>query len=363
MQKARFLPYGFALPLAAMAAALGGAESAAVKLMAALLAMEVAALSAPDAFRRAAAGMVSRRKVAGCALLALLMTAVAAGVGQLCAPWIAGRSVVELAEARWWLGAAAALAALRCAVEIFAAQGDMISAWLSDLLGGVVTAAALMIFYDDASRARACCLSASGMLTLSLGIAAFFGRGEKPQFSLGIFREVPTAWMRTLLYPALACGMVAAGGSFSVAGLLGGAAAALACRTTFRRSTTESAGFNVTVALLALLLGGLLASAELFGIPTIGTDFGAFVWLGLLSGLSLYGGLNARTCAAMLLMLAAAAGSAANGWSPEFYAVPLRGAMLSAGGLAAFCCMLPDLALLIRRGRANRIRKKAQKRT
>lgn len=363
MQKARFLPYGFALPLAAMAAALGGAESAAVKLMAAMLAMDVAALGAPDAFRRAAAGMVSRRKVAGCALLALLMAAVAAGAGQLCAPWIAGRSVVEIAEARWWLGAAAALVALRCAEEIFVTQGDMVSARLSDLLGGVVTAAALLIFYDDASRARACCLSACGMLTLSLGIAAFFGHGEKPQLSPAIFREAPAAWLRALLYPALACGMVAAGGRFSVAGLLGGAAAALVCRTTFRRSAAESAGFNVTVASLALLLGGLLASAELFGFPTIGTDSGAFVWLGLLCGLSLYGGLNAHTCAAMLLMLAAAAGSAADGWAPETYAVPLRGAMLAAGGLAAFCCMIPDLALLIRRGRANRIRRGAQKRT
>ena len=108
MERKRFDCYGICVPAAALIAAVGGAQSAAMKLMAAGWLAGLISLGAADALRRAAGGMISRRKLLGAWLFSLLLAALTAAAGVLGAPWLAERLAMGAVEVKWWLGAAAA---------------------------------------------------------------------------------------------------------------------------------------------------------------------------------------------------------------------------------------------------------------
>ena len=359
MERKRLVCYGIGVPTAALIAAVCGAESASMKLMAAGWLAELASLGAADGLRRAAGGMVSRRKLLGAWLFAMLLSALAAGLGYFVAPVLSEELATEL---RWWFGAAAALTGLRCVVELFAAQGDLVSARLSDALAGIALAAAMLVFVDDGDRARACGCCAIGVLTLSAAIAAFFGRGERPQFTLAALRETPAAWIRGLLYPLVMLGWSALVPERTpgVEALAEGWLIVTLCRATFRRSPAESAGFNVGIGLAALLTGGALTALEWCG---YGVPAGAFtcVWIALCCAQALYGAISPRSIAGWISMLAALAGTVFAGRLTRVAAMPWTGIVLTAGALIAAGCAVPDLLMLRRRARAARIRRRAGK--
>ena len=360
MERKRLVCYGIGVPAAALIAAVCGAESAAMKLMVAGWLAELVSLGAADALRRAAGGMVSRRKLLGAWLFAMLLAALTAGLGYFAAPVLGERLALGATELRWWFGAAAALTGLRCVVELFAAQGDLVSARLSDALAGIALAAAMLVFVDDADRARACGCCAIGVLTISTAIAAFFGRGERPQLTLAALRETPAAWIRGLLYPLAMVGWSALvpESAPDAAALAAGWLIVTLCRATFRRSPAESAGFNVGIALAALLTGGALTALEWIGSGVPASAF-TCVWIALCCGAVLFGAISPRSIAGWVAMLAALAGSVFANRLTVATALPRTGIVLTAGALIAAGCAVPDLLMLRRRARAARIRRRA----
>ena len=362
MERKRFDCYGICVPAAALIAAVGGAQSAAMKLMAAGWLAGLITLGAADALRRAAGGMISRRKLLGAWLFSLLLAALTAAAGVLGAPWLAGRLAMGAVEVKWWLSAAAALVGLRCTVELFAAQGDIVSARLSDGLAGIALAAAMLIYIDDPDRARACGCCAIGVLTLSVGIAAFFGKGERPQLTVAALRETPAAWVRELLYPLAMLGwaVLVPEKAPRAEDLAAGWLLASLCRTSFRRSRAESTTFNAVIGLAALLTGGALAALQLSGCAIPVMPFIA-VWMALCCGMALYGAISPGNIVAWIAMAAALAGSAAADRLNCCTALPWTGLVLAAGGLIAAGCSVPDWLLIFRRARAARIRRRASK--
>ena len=256
----------------------------------------------------------------------------------------------------------AALVGLRCTVELFAAQDDLVSARLSDGLAGIALAAAMLIFIDDPDRARACGCCAIGVLTLAVGIAAFFGKGERPQLTAAALRETPAAWARELLYPLAMLGwtMLVPEKALGAADVAAGWLVATMCRTGFRRSPAESAGFNAVVGLSALLTGGTLTALQLSGCAVAVGPFIA-VWTALCCGLALYGAILMRNVVALVAMAAALVGAAAVDGMNCCTALPWTGVVLAAGGLVAAGCSVPDWMMLFRRARAAGIRRRAVK--
>ena len=364
MDRIRFYSYGIGVPAAALIGAACGAESAALKLMAVGWLAELASLGAADALRRAAGRMVSRRKLTGAWLISLLLAALTAAAGVLGAPWLAERLALGAIEVKWWLGAAAALVGLRCTVELFAAQGDIVSARLSDGLASIALAAAMLIYVDDAERARACGCCAIGVLTLAMSIAAFFGKGERPQPTIAALKETPAAWARGLLYPLAMLGWAALVPEKApiAADLAAGWLVVSLCKTSFRRSPAETAGFNVVIGLAALLTGGALTALQLSGFEV---RTGAFiaVWTALCCGTALYGAIVPRSIVGFAAMTAALIGTAFADGLNRVTALPWSGMILAAGGLIAAGCTIPDWTMLFRRARAARIRRRARKRS
>lgn len=348
---------GFGVPLALLAAALCGQTELAAWLAVFHLAANLASLAAPDAFSRAAARLLSTKKVMGSLLIALLLTAIGAGA------LIFADSRLNLFTPSL-VAIGAVLTAIRCVEELFLSQGDLTSARLTDALTFIALTAGLLIPGDKPLY----CLAGTGAtLALSGIIAAGFSRRELPRPNLANLREIPAALLRTALYPALCAGMLV----FSptdwhptavVSGFLAGQILTESAKSTFRRDKFESAGLKIGVS-----VGILLSTAALAALGCIWYDLPlhqipAMLLLAAAAALLLYGPFDWETIAAAIVSLAAAAAIAIR-ITPEQCSFPMEIFVGPAAGIILCILMIRQWAQLARQCRANRIRKRAMKRS
>ena len=386
MRRGQLRILGLGAPLAALLAAALGQGAAAMKLMCAAIAVRACSLGAPEALGRSISRLVSERKVAGTLLLALLLVGIAAGAGIFFAPVLAGAlgGALGAAEVSCWIGAGAILAALGCLEERFAGQGDGASAALTDALTGIALAMCLLSAGDDPSRARACCWAGGAVLALSGLILLVFRRREWPASSPALFRDLPVGLLRALLYPALCLAAVEwRSGAFTrgapvvpgestvlAAGFFAGLAVMEMSRSTFRRSHFESGGLKrwMAAGMLAVLVGiaavPLLAEMGLMPAQSWG-DLAAAAGLLLLAGgcaMALYGPADWNGIAGAAVLFAAAAVCLA-GVVPEMGGYPAGLLVGPAAGAVLCLLMIPEWCDLRRRIHANRMRKRARRRT
>lgn len=402
MKSRVFKPIGAGAAAGLLAAGLLGQRHAAAQLTLVMILLGVTSLGAPEAFRKCVGRLTARRQVRANGWMAALLTAVGAGVLWLAAPWLTGNLQLfehvfpiydwTLAELRWWIVTAAGLALTRCMTVAFDAAEDGLSAALAELLSGLAAGGSLVMFRNTASAPMACG-------TASLGLAGVVGAvgwllrrrdgdGRAPARALCLFRDVPAALLRVMLYPAVfGAGFCLAGraaGNVVTASLMSrgmsvpllmGMLATELMRSAYRRDARESAPLAAAVTLAALAMAAGLAG-YCWLLPETATPIDLRVvdrWVALklmmelllaaACGLGLYAARSWRT-AAMVALTALAAllpvgGLVAAGVSTR----TVRLAALAAAGLsaAAAACAEPDWRALHRQWRAARIRKRARR--
>ena len=344
MRKRVFEPAGVGVMLGLLMAALLGQRHNALRLVFALIAAVPFTLGAPEALRRAVGQLTSRAELAGNARTAMLL-ALAGGAAAVCfAPVLVQNQVLiqqffpiydfALDEIQYWLGAAGALTVVRCASVCFAAEGDQLSFFLTELLGGGAMLTALMLTLNTPNAAEYCMYASLILMVVILLVARLHGRSEGSKIpwrrSFAWLRDVPAAWLRLLLFPLLAaagmrlCAMVPASPSIPPLfpdGLslpvLAGVLLSELPRSPFRRDGEGFGAWTATAALaVALAAAGysLLAPATthaMVDVPLyqkfVAAKAELMVLASMTSGLILYAKPNARSISTMILLLIAAA--------------------------------------------------------
>jgi len=355
MKKSALRLYGFGVPAAMAAAALFGLHELAMWITVYHLLLTAASLAAPDAFTRSAAKLISTKKVMGGLLTALLLTLLAGG-GLVFAYTRVGIFTPSLVI----LGAI--LTAIRCVQELFASQGDMTSARLTDVLSFVALTAGTLIPGDTLMH---CCIGAGAALGVSGLIAAGFSKREWPRPNGAIFREIPAALARTLLFPALFAGLAWLFGAKTltielILGYFAGQILLETAKTTFRRGKFEAAGLKTGVALAVLLFALAMLALGCFWYPVSLERITAVFMLAAACALLLYGPFDLKTLTDALIPLAAAALTAL-GITPAHQSFPNEVFIAPAAGTILCSLMFREWAQLYRQGKAKRIRRKARK--
>lgn len=352
MHRSSLRLFGVGVPLAGITAVACGHSEAALAVFTYLL-ISVASLGAADAFRCAAGKQLSTRKVMGSLILALLLVALGT----------AG-AIYALPDAMLMILCGGLLAAVRCTEELFASQGDLTSARVTDALSFIALSAALLIPGDTPLY---CCIAAGGTLIVGGTIAAGFSRRELPQLNGAIFREIPFALLRTVLYPALFLDAVwmlklDASDPAILCGFFAGLMLIELAKTAARRGKEESAGLKIGVS-----VGILLISLAVFalGCYWYGADLPmgvAALLLAAACALVMYAPVDWETIAAIVVMIAAVALTVI-GISPDSGSFPLEIFIGPAAGIVLCLLMVRQWAQLFRQSRANRIRKRALKKS
>jgi len=359
MTRKRNLPHGWGLPLAALtAAALGHAEAPA-KLLVAYCGMSVATLALPDALRQGCAELISKRKVLGSALTALLITllctaAALIGLGYLTKP---------LDESAWWILTASAAIAANCLIEILAAQGSTVRKLLADAANAALLALPMSGIAFGENAAEGCFMSACCGLAFSMILVGSLNWRCWPQASFRFLKHIPTALVRVMLLPAMVIALILFRAGFGrmstvpleIAAIAAGVLAVTLTKSTFRRSREESAGLLAGMTLFAAAAGtaGLLAAY----IPEAAAHsaLAELPWTLVLSAgcaLALYAGGGLRTVAAIALLMLAP-------FVPTLWSfVP---AVKAALAVIAALLMIPEWRSIFRGVRAGRIRRKARR--
>lgn len=352
--------FGFGMPLACIVIMLCRKYDPSF-LMLEYLALLALSLNAPDAFSRCAAKQMSTKKVMGSLLgaivLALLFTV---GVSILL-------SVMGLNNPSIIFEAAvpALLVVLRCFEELFASQNDTASATITTVLTALAMIAAVQISgHSSAAQFGA----VAGVTVISGSIALGFSRREWPRINFAILKETPAAMGRLLLYPAFCVGIqLLHDGSYgSPRAEFVAAAAGLILlelsKSTFRRSREESTGIKVGIALSML---AATAGILLLGCFTWTRSFPkcqAILMAAGAASLLLYASIDWETIAAVVILLAAAALTIL-GIRPDYYSAPHEIFIGPAAGIILCALMFRQWAQLFRQARANRIRRRAMKKS
>ena len=359
--------YGFGVPLACIAGLLFGDTEATYTMIFAYMLTLVCSLGAPDAFSRAAARQMNTKKVMGSLLIAVILS--------LIFPAILFFTVCECDPGQLIvLGPVALLVICRCFEELFASQNDSGSAAITAVLTAAFLGGALSLVgdhtYGDPESAAE--LAAAGVTAMvSGGIALGFSKKLLPSASFAIVKEIPAALGRLLLYPILCLSLmlldvhfgadVPFGRAMVISGLAGLIFLELS-KSTFRRSREESAGVKTGTALAMLFATGGLFTLSLFWWTGNLPFCQALMLAAGASALLLYAPFDGETIAASLTMLAAAV-LIAFGITPKSYSFPSEMLIGPAAAIAVCGIMARQWTELARGARANRIRRKAMKRT
>lgn len=368
----RHIQPGFAaLPAAALAAALAGAEGVALALAASFALAQLCALGAANALRRASGKLVSRQRLEGAAACALGMAALGAIAGQALARPLAGwladaRALLEgsgsaapiLAEAldnclgaaggldrlHAWLGAGAAVVAGQCAFAALDAMGKPAAARLLDAM----LCAALAAAWGFGAEPPLALVGALGAVLAIVAVRLTFRtlvKNREASLSAAPLREIPLALAQGLLFPALAAAWIAAApqglNRASLAALLAGWTALELLRPPFRRDVEESLPLRLLATIFTLLVAISALFWQIFLPDSADAALPAAQAVALGAGCLLALGADAhpRTAAAALLLTAASFGAAALQWrspAPEFAApAALAAAALLALALSA----------------------------
>jgi len=334
------------LPMALLLPALLGRAADVLALLAAYMLMRLATLAASDAFRRAAAGEVSNRRVRAHASTALFLTlalgAAAWRWGPVAWEWL---FAAPPAAREWnYLSAAGGLMALsRFNGEHLRARAQDASAELLDFLSAAMLSAALV----SGEMLWLAAAAALGAL-LSSVIAVSVGGWPLGLPSVRLLLHAPATAARSLLYPLpgllLAAGFLRGGVPHAAGGYLLGLAAFGCAASTFRRTKDESAGLN-----LWLMLPAAAMSVAAFWFPEARAA-ATLLSMASLSAMAVNAALSPRTLAAMLLAAAACA-SLYLGADWARWAAVGTAALLTAA-------LLPDMGRLRLQNRARRHRRK-----
>ena len=266
---------------------------------------------------------------------------------------------------------------VRCFEELFVSQGDRFSAWLTDALSCIALTACLLIPMNDLVQAEVVLIVSAVLLLISGAIGLGFARRELPQLNRAIFKEIPAALLRTLLFPALwlAASVIAAphllfDGSWTEGFYLpdftlpAGLIFMELAKSTFRRDKFESAGLKIGVVVSELVIS-LAIFAFFWFLPVYYTGPVSVIAVMLLAGtcsMILYAPFDWESIAATLVMLTGSALSIV-GITPEYCSFPYEVFIGPAVGLILCILMLRQWGELFRARRANRIRKRAMKRS
>lgn len=363
MRKSSLRLFGFAMPLACLAAMPTVDFEANASGILMYLMLLTASLGAPDAFSRCAAKQMSTKKVMGSLLGAIVLTLLFPVGINVYFSAIGENSIASiLATASFAL-----LIILRCFEELFASQNDTMSATITTALTTIAMSTSLLL---DVGNTVA--FAAMAVVTLISGsIALGFSRHEWPRINFAILKEIPAAMARLLLYPAFCIGILLLnnriGANFPVwrAAVSAGLAGLILLeifKSTFRRSPEEAAGIKVGIALsmLAATAGILLLGCFIWR-----TSFPlcqAILMAAGAAALLLYASFDWETIAATAILLAAAAVTVI-GITPGYLPFPKEVFIGPAAGVALCVLMLRQWGQLFRQARANRIRKRAMKKS
>lgn len=405
MKRHTFKPIGFGAAAGALVAGLLGQRHEAVRLVFVMTLLNAVSIGAPEALRRCVGGLTARRQVRANAWTAAGMTAVGAGLLLWLAPWLTENfKIIEQMfpvhswtrlELDCWIGAAAALAVVRILTVGFDAAGDRLSVVLTECLSFAVVAGSLLMTRNTSGGAKACVIACGGLAAVAALIGFVFHRMDArpvhavPARPFVLLRRVPVALVRTLLYPLLISAVymtrelppgsklltALAPNGMSIP-LLAGFALVELVRADCRRDAMESVPFRALIALGCFLVAAGLAgyafllpeSSSVMDVRLVNRLMSArFVQLVLASGaaaLVLYANAAPRGFAMILLLLLAAfAPMLAPLAAGETTSATLRWGHAAALILAvsALCCAVPDWAQLMRRWKAEGVRRRARR--
>lgn len=370
--------FGFGVPLACLIGTVCGAEEPAIYMLTIYYLFYVLSLFAPDAFSRASAKLMSTRKVMGGLLIAALIALLTAG-GFFAILWHQDRMISDL----YVCAAGAMLVIIRCFEELFASQGDRLSAQITTLLTAIGFGAMLIlsedpIFYTQLTPEIVFFAIAAAVLLISGAIALGFSRKEPPQLSPAIFKEIPAAFLRTLLFPALALGIQflrhALDLPFARQTLLYEQRTMLLCggyaglillevtKSTFRRDKTESTRLKTGLALAALLIGLAPVAAGFLYWDMDMLSTVSILFTAIAAALLLYSSADWETIASAAVLLVAAA-LIEFGITPPENSFPAEIFIGPAAGVLLCAMMFNQWRELARLRKVNKIRKNALKNT
>lgn len=365
MRKTNLRLHGIAVPLSYLTAMCLGAGDVGYMLILTYLLASVLSLGAPDAFHRSSAKLMSTRKVMGALLIAILMIALGCG-----AAFVLRRGLFDLTNL-FWLIASGMMAVVRCFEELFVSQGDETSARITDALSYIALTTCLLIPMDDLVRAEVAMIASGGVLLISGAIGLGFARKELPQLNPAIFKEIPAALLRTLLFPVVwlvasvfadAFGAPPEGIYLPNFTLPAGLIFMELAKSTFRRDKFESAGLKIGVAVSELLISLAIFAAAMF-LPVNGAAAAmAIMLLAGVCAMILYAPFDWESIAATIVMLVGVV-AIIIGITPAGYSFPYEILVGPAVGIVLCGLMFNQWRELMRGHRANRIRKKAMKRS
>ena len=363
MHRAPARLYGFGVPLAGLIAVIFGQAPAAFSMVIAYLLISTLTLGAPDAFRCAAGKLMSTKKVMGSLIFAIALVVIVFFGGMLALAEIPSLPI-DVESAFFYMLAGCAFTAVRCLEELFASQGDPTSARMTCLITVITLSAALLI---PGETAIYCGLAGLGWLLVGSCLAMDFTKKEMPQLNGAIFREIPFALLRTLLYPAIFFGTVwllklDSADPALICGFFAGLILIELAKSPVRRAKDESAGLKIGVSVGVLVIGLAIFALSCFW-------YGAQLPLGvaavLLAGacaLVMYAPLDWESLLAAMALLASA-GLISIGITPDVCSFPQEILIGPAIGILLCLLMAKQWALLLRKARANRIRRRAMKRS
>ena len=282
-------------PIALLIPALMGRDGVSLYLFIALFAVRLFSLACADGLRATFARQPSMRYVQGSAALALLLqlpgAALAALAGLLSGQ---GSSIYPL------IAAGALLNVEHVFYEYLHAVGDGISASLCHGISALLTLAGVLLCAPPAGGSMlpegldaVWLLSATGLSALvGLVISLALGGKLKPRLNAEILRRAPASLLQSLLYPALALGLIFfLKLSPAAVPLCVGWTVYELCRTPFRRTPSESKGMNRALRLLCGVAGVCIIMQRLFPhtLPEAMATAGGAALLAAVCGLGLFG--------------------------------------------------------------------------
>lgn len=361
--------FGFAVPLACLIALILGRFESPGYLLLFYLMLTFGSLGAPDAFSRAAAKQMSTKKVTGSLIMAIVLSLITPII--LCSYYCAVGDFTRPIDILFTFAAALPVI-LRCFEEFFASQGDSTSAGITTALTTIAMTAVMLLtedrYSDEAELAHL--ITNGAVLLISGGIALGFSRREKPALNFAILKEIPAALARLLLFPAMCGGILflnqsgARWGGYPslLCGMTAGMILLEMTRSTFRRSKDESAGLKIGVALSVLSVTAGLAAIGMFRYMTGLMLAQAVILAAGAAAMLMYAPWDAESIAAEAIMIAAAALTVL-GVTPKAWSFPIEILIAPATGILLCGIMFRQWSNLARGARANRLRRKALKRT
>lgn len=369
--------FGFGVPLACLVATACGLAEPALHLFLAYSMICIASLFAPEAFSRAAAKLLNLRKVTGSLLIAILLILIPAS-----AIYLVCRPPIERLSNLMQIGACAFLVIIRCFEELFNSQGDRTSAQITMLLTAIGLSAHFLLAaapYDYSSYPNDIALIAvcGAILLISGLIAIGFSKKCKPQLSLAIFKEIPAAFVRTALYPALFIGIHALRifiawpfaretaifeqRTLLLCGFYAGMILTAIAKSTFRRTREESTGLKTGLAMTALIVGAAPLAIGSFWWNMDLLSLTAAIFIAAAAALLLYSSADWETFTAAAVLLVAAA-LIEFGITPPENSFPNEIFIGPAAGILTCALMFNQWRELIRLQKVKKIRKNALKR-